>query len=63
MTLEDRIRERAYLLWERAGSPSSHSQDFWRKAERELAEEARFDVSKDNSRVAQPPVVPGGLPR
>lgn len=56
---DDRIRERAYALWERAGSPSTHSQDFWRKAERELAEERGLDVSKEASSVSQP-VPPAG---
>jgi Protein of unknown function (DUF2934) len=50
---EDRIRQRAYALWERAGSPSTHSQDFWRKAERELAEERSFEPER-SARVTQP---------
>jgi hypothetical protein len=60
---EDRIRERAYALWERAGSPSTHSQDFWRKAERELAEERGIDVSQEASRVTQPTPPAGTLAR
>jgi len=60
---EDEIRERAYALWERAGSPSTHSQDFWRKAERELAEEKGLDVSREASSVKQPPVPSGTLAR
>ncbi len=60
---EDRIRERAYALWERAGSPSTHSQDFWRKAERELAEEKGLDVVQQASSVGQPVPPAGTLAR
>jgi hypothetical protein len=35
-TLEDRIRKRAYQLWEKAGR-SGHPDDHWLQAERELA--------------------------
>jgi Protein of unknown function (DUF2934) len=35
-TLEDRIRRRAYQLWEQAGR-SGHPDDHWLQAERELA--------------------------
>ena len=35
-TLEDRIRRRAYQLWEEAGR-SGHPDDHWLQAERELA--------------------------
>jgi hypothetical protein len=62
-SLEDRIRERAYALWERAGSPSTHSQDFWRKAERELAEERGIDVSQQSASVTQPVPPAGTLAR
>jgi hypothetical protein len=33
---EDEIRERAYFLWEEAGSPDGDGVDFWVRAEREL---------------------------
>lgn len=60
---DDKIRQRAYALWERAGSPSSHSQDFWRKAERELTEERGFDISQQESNVDRPVPPAGTLAR
>ena len=38
-TLEDRIRRRAYQLWEEAGR-SGHPDDHWLQAERELASDS-----------------------
>jgi DUF2934 family protein len=37
---EQRIRERAYAIWERAGRPHGRDRDHWRQAERELAADA-----------------------
>jgi len=37
----DRIRERAYSLWERDGRPHGRQMDHWLQAERELAETAK----------------------
>lgn len=34
--LEDRIRHRAYELWEAAGRPHGQEQEHWARAEREL---------------------------
>ena len=36
---ERAIRERAYELWERAGSPEHRAWEFWLEAERQLQEE------------------------
>lgn len=33
---EDLVRERAYLLWEKAGCPEGDGVEFWVLAEREL---------------------------
>ena len=33
---EQRIRERAYLLWQGAGSPPGEAEAFWKKAIEEL---------------------------
>ncbi|WP_375451007.1 DUF2934 domain-containing protein [uncultured Devosia sp.] len=60
---EDLIRERAYALWERAGSPGSHSQDFWRKAERELAQELGADGAKPASGASMTKMPSGTLAR
>lgn len=34
---DDSIREKAYLLWEAAGSPPGDGVDFWVQAEKELS--------------------------
>ncbi len=33
---EEVIRERAYLLWEQAGRPEDHADDFWHKAQTQI---------------------------
>ena len=41
---EERTRERAYMLWQRAGSPEGRADEFWEQARRDeasAAEEAR----------------------
>ena len=35
--LDERIRRRAYELWEREGRPEGHALDHWRRAEAEVA--------------------------
>lgn len=55
------IRDRAYALWVEAGSPDGRDQEFWHRAERELAEEAGLDSSDAASGVTQP-TPPAGLP-
>jgi hypothetical protein len=37
---DHQIRERAYLLWERAGRPHGDGDDFWHQAALEIAREA-----------------------
>ena len=34
--LQQRIRERAYELWERSGRPDGRADEYWWQAEREL---------------------------
>lgn len=58
---QEKIRDRAFQLWDRAGQPEGREQEFWYQAEREMAEEDEVDTSRDNARVDLPPVVPGGL--
>ncbi len=36
-TLDDRIRERAYHLWEASGRPAGHDEEFWHKAREMVA--------------------------
>jgi len=50
---EDRIRERAYALWEEDGRPEGRSEDYWNRARAELEAEADDPTS---------PLVPGVLP-
>ncbi len=35
----EKVRHRAYLLWESDGEPHGKDQDYWFQAEREIAEE------------------------
>ena len=58
---EETIRARAYELWEQAGRPDGHDQEFWASAERELAEQAGLDSSAEDSETRRPPVQ-AGLP-
>ncbi|MBN9332850.1 DUF2934 domain-containing protein [Devosia sp.] len=58
---ENRIRDRAYQLWEDAGQPDDREQEFWYQAERELVEEDEVDLSAEASALDLPPVVPGRL--
>jgi len=37
---QDRVRQRAYELWEQHGRPKGHEAEFWHQAERELMGEA-----------------------
>jgi hypothetical protein len=56
---DDKIRDRAYALWEAAGSPEGDDQRFWHQAERELAEEGDLDTSEEQSKGAKPVVQAG----
>ena len=43
-TLEQRIRERAYALWQSDGSPEGRADDFWDLARRQLEAESDPDA-------------------
>lgn len=58
---QEKIRDRAYQLWDRAGQPEGRDQEFWFDAERELAEEGDGDISEHMSKVEQPPLVAGNI--
>ena len=58
---EDKIRDRAYQLWDLAGQPADREQEFWYQAERELAEEDEVDTSREASALDLPPLIPGGM--
>ena len=57
----EKVRDRAYQLWDRAGQPEGRDQEFWFDAERELAEEDEVDTSAVNSEVGLPPTMSGML--
>ncbi|MBE9605881.1 DUF2934 domain-containing protein [Acetobacteraceae bacterium H6797] len=44
---EERIRERAYMLWQGAGSPVGEAEAFWHKAIEELEAEWRSESMVD----------------
>ena len=55
---EERTRERAYMLWQRAGSPEGRADEFWervRRNEASAAEEARIDEEARESFPASDP--------
>lgn len=53
-SVEQRVRRRAYILWERAGRPEGRSDEFWEKAcddvERELMEEQEQAIHQGGQR-------------
>lgn len=53
---QQRGRERAYELWEQAGSPEGGDQQFWFQAKAQIAqEEARLDRALSESSPASDP--------
>jgi len=58
---EQKIRDRAFQLWDRAGQPEGREQEFWYAAELELAEQGETDISAEQADIDTPPVVPGRL--
>lgn len=53
---DEKIRELAYQLWERDGSPQGKDDEYWHAARELLADEGEVDATEDQSIV--PPVVP-----
>jgi hypothetical protein len=45
--LEDKIRQRAYELWEQSGKTDSSEMDFWLQAEREIGAETPSEPPQD----------------
>jgi hypothetical protein len=57
-TIEDRVRERAYALWEREGRPEGRSDEYWQMARSEVeAEDAEpgNERSDDATEKRRPP--------
>jgi hypothetical protein len=42
---EDRVRERAYALWEEAGRPESASEHYWGLARRGIERETEEEIA------------------
>lgn len=55
---QERIRERAYALWEAAGSPEGDDLGFWVEAERQLGDETDDELLATETR-ENPAVKPG----
>lgn len=51
---ETEIRDRAYALWEQDGAQEGRDQDYWYRAERELAKQAELDSSEEAADITQP---------
>ena len=45
--LEEKIRRRAYELWEQSGKKDGSEMDFWLQAEREVAAETSPEPPQD----------------
>jgi Protein of unknown function (DUF2934) len=45
--LEEKIRRRAYELWERSGKKDGSEMDFWLQAERQVAAETSPEPPQD----------------
>jgi hypothetical protein len=45
--LEDKIRQRAYELWQQSGKADGSEMDFWLQAEREIREEKPTEPPQD----------------
>ena len=61
----DQRRERAYALWEQAGSPEGRHDEFWEQAGQELAGETspdeRVDVAMEDTFPASDPPSNSGI--
>lgn len=57
---QERIRERAYALWERAGSPEGDDLSFWIEAERQVNDEPdeQAQIAETSETPAVMPVPP-----
>jgi Protein of unknown function (DUF2934) len=60
MTLEERVRHRAYELWEEAGRPAGRAEEFWQQARAEV--EAEIMREQDQTRRSTSAAVPAPTP-
>jgi hypothetical protein len=61
--LAERIRARAYELWEQAGRPQDRSDEFWYKARQELAGDAAAESERPAASFGLPLDVPVPQPQ
>ena len=47
MPREERVRARAQRLWQEAGQPEGRDEEFWHRAEREIAAEIHQERNPD----------------
>ncbi len=61
LSREDRVRNRAYRIWQEAGSPDGADLDHWAEAERQetLADEQADTASRDSFPASDPPAASG----
>jgi hypothetical protein len=59
---EERIRERAYQLWEEAGRPAGRQEEHWRQAKLEVEEEAALTLSPRGTPDVPETAAPGAPP-
>jgi hypothetical protein len=60
-TLDDRIRERAYHIWEASGRPPGRDEEFWQRACEMVAtsgEQPSSGVQRRQQKQPQPPQTP-----
>jgi hypothetical protein len=60
-TLDDRIREHAYHIWEASGRPSGRDKEFWQRACEMVAtggDQPSSGVQRRQQKQAQPPRLP-----
>ncbi len=60
--VQDRLRERAYELWQEAGSPDGQAEHFWNLAKRDVkADEKEYDKALMDSFPASDPPAHSGF--
>ena len=52
--LEQRVRERAYALWEQAGSPEDRQDEFWHQARAEIEGSGDRNIVREESEQSFP---------
>jgi hypothetical protein len=58
MDREQRVRERAYLLWDQEGRPSGREQEHWERAVRDLSKEEAVSRLPDEAVAGDTPPPP-----